>query len=213
MRSQGTVVRWDDARGFGFIRSTKGGQDIFFHVRDFRSASGQAPRIGLDVGFEQIEVGGKGPRAMAVHAAGTHVQAAAKPEPSAKARRTSPRSSAAGPSSGAWLVLPLMAAYAAVLAWGVSHQKLTWWVLAASPLINLLAFFAYWQDKHAAEKGRWRTKEDMLHLWSLAGGWGGAWLAQQVLRHKSRKASFLQVYWFTVVAHCAALGAWLQWVR
>ncbi|WP_240788647.1 DUF1294 domain-containing protein [Ramlibacter henchirensis] len=206
-------MRWDDARGFGFIRGTQGGQDIFFHVRDFRTASGHAPRIGLDVAFEQIQVGGKGPRAVAVQPAGASVQAATKPAPSAKAHRANPRSSSAGPSSGAWLVLPLMAAYAAVLGWGVWHQKLAWWIFAASPLINLLAFFAYWQDKHAAEKGRWRTSEKLLHLWSLAGGWGGAWLAQQVLRHKSRKTSFLQVYGFTVVAHCAALGAWLQWVR
>ena len=36
MNKQGTVVRWDDARGFGFIRRT-GAQDIFFHVRDFRA--------------------------------------------------------------------------------------------------------------------------------------------------------------------------------
>lgn len=48
-----------------------------------------------------------------------------------------------------------------------------------------------------------------LHLWSFAGGWVGAWLAQSLLRHKSRKAAFLGVYGFTVGAHCAVLGAWL----
>jgi uncharacterized membrane protein YsdA (DUF1294 family) len=40
--------------------------------------------------------------------------------------------------------------------------------------------------------GKWRIKEDTLHVWSLAGGWPGAWFAQQVLRHKSRKESFRQ---------------------
>ena len=86
---------------------------------------------------------------------------------------------------------------------------LPWWVIAASLVLNLAVFFAYWKDKYAAEKRQWRTKEDTLHLWSLLGGWGGAWFAQQVLRHKSRKASILQVYWFTVAAHCAAVGYWL----
>jgi len=38
-----------------------------------------------------------------------------------------------------------------------------------------------------------------LHLLSLAGGWPGALLAQQLLRHKSAKAEFRQVFWATVV--------------
>jgi uncharacterized membrane protein YsdA (DUF1294 family) len=72
-------------------------------------------------------------------------------------------------------------------------------------LLRLLA------GQDAAQQGRWRIREDTLHFWSLAGGWAGAWFAQQVLRHKSRKASFLASYWGTVVLHCAALAGWLGW--
>lgn len=76
-------------------------------------------------------------------------------------------------------------------------------------MLNLAAFFAYWQDKYAAQQRRWRIKEETLHLWSLAGGWGGAWFAQQILRHKSVKASFRVSYWATVAIHCAgACGIW-----
>lgn len=109
----------------------------------------------------------------------------------------------------AWIALALMLAYAATLLWAAWMKKLPWWVIAASLALNLLAFLLYWKDKSAAEKRQWRVKESTLHLWSLLGGWGGAWFAQQVLRHKSRKASFLQVYWFTVAAHCTAVGYWL----
>jgi uncharacterized membrane protein YsdA (DUF1294 family)/cold shock CspA family protein len=209
MRSQGTVVRWDDARGFGFIRSSKGGQEVFFHVKDFRAASGQPPRLGLEVAFEQVHVGGKGPRATGVHPleeeAGCRPATAPRSEPGRSRSRTAP----APTSSGAWLFLPLMVAYAATLFWAVSERKLPWWVLAASLLINLIAFFAYWQDKYAAEKRQWRTSEKTLHIWSLAGGWGGAWFAQQATRHKTVKASFRKTYLLTVVAHCGALGYWL----
>ena len=111
--------------------------------------------------------------------------------------------------SNAWIALPLMLAYAATLLWAAWTKQIPWWVIAASGALNVTAFVVYWKDKYAAEKRRWRVKESTLHLWSLLGGWGGAWFAQQVLRHKSRKASFLQVYWFTVVAHCAAVGWWL----
>ena len=69
MKKEGTIVRWDDARGFGFIRSPASTADVFVHVRDFRSNAG-SPRQGMQVTFEEIHVGGKGPRAMAVQPAG-----------------------------------------------------------------------------------------------------------------------------------------------
>ncbi|MBL0423475.1 cold shock and DUF1294 domain-containing protein [Ramlibacter alkalitolerans] len=210
MRREGTIVRWDEARGFGFIRSGSVAQDVFVHVRDYRSPDGAAPREGLRVTFEDIHVGGKGPRAVAVLpvalARGSHAGAAPERR-SALPRERRARPTQPSPQSGAWFALPLMAAYGVVLAWLVWHRLLPWWVLPASLLLNLATFFAYWQDKYAAQKRRWRIKEDTLHLWSLAGGWGGAWFAQQVLRHKSVKASFRTAYWGTVVIHCAAILA------
>ena len=67
MKKEGTVVRWDATRGFGFIRSPATDADIFFHARDMKSAD--APQAGLAVTFEEIHVGGKGPRAVAVQLA------------------------------------------------------------------------------------------------------------------------------------------------
>ncbi|MCZ8257370.1 MAG: cold shock domain-containing protein, partial [Polaromonas sp.] len=64
MRKQGTIVRWEAARGFGFIRSPAASADVFFHLRDLRG--GMQPREGMDVTFDEIHVGGKGPRAMAI---------------------------------------------------------------------------------------------------------------------------------------------------
>ena len=64
MQKQGTVVRWDASRAFGFIRSPDTSADVFFHVRDYRGST--PPREGLAVVYEEIHVGGKGPRAMAV---------------------------------------------------------------------------------------------------------------------------------------------------
>ena len=36
-----------------------------------------------------------------------------------------------------------------------------------------------------------------------------AWLAQQNMRHKSRKTAFRAIYWATIVLHCAALAGFL----
>jgi len=80
---------------------------------------------------------------------------------------------------------------------------LTWYLTAC-----VITFTAYALDKSAARRGRWRTRESTLHLLSLAGGWPGALVAQQWLRHKSSKQSFLRVFRVTVLLNCAALG-WL----
>lgn len=81
-----------------------------------------------------------------------------------------------------------------------------WWAalyLAAS----IVCFVAYAVDKSAAVAGRGRVAESTLHLLGLAGGWPGAILAQQLLRHKSSKASFRSAFWGTVVLNVAAFLA------
>lgn len=108
-------------------------------------------------------------------------------------------------------MLAVTLTYAGFLLWAVWHSLLPWWVLPVSFLLNLLTFFVYWTDKRAAQAGRWRTPESTLQLLALAGGWPGAWLAQQVLRHKSSKLPFRVVYWLMVVAHGLAIGTWLFW--
>jgi uncharacterized membrane protein YsdA (DUF1294 family) len=81
-------------------------------------------------------------------------------------------------------------------------------VLALYLGASAVAFGAYALDKAAARDGRWRTAEGTLHLFGIVGGWPGALFAQRVFRHKSRKASFQQVFWVTVVVNCLGLG-WL----
>ena len=51
MTRTGHIARWNAERGFGFIATPAGEQNIFFHVRDFR---GGEPAEGLAVRFEQI---------------------------------------------------------------------------------------------------------------------------------------------------------------
>ncbi|WP_051687208.1 DUF1294 domain-containing protein [Microbulbifer sp. HZ11] len=75
--------------------------------------------------------------------------------------------------------------------------------------MSLLTYLVYYLDKSAARSGRRRTKENSLHLLSLLGGWPGALVAQQHLRHKTRKQPFRLIFWLTVTANLMAL-AWLH---
>lgn len=105
----------------------------------------------------------------------------------------------------------LMLLWLALLAWAGWRRSMPVTLLLALPLLNLATFMAYWLDKHAARQRRWRTSEQTLHLLALLGGWPGAWWGQQLLRHKSVKASFRQMYWFTVALNLAATAAWVLW--
>jgi uncharacterized membrane protein YsdA (DUF1294 family) len=72
------------------------------------------------------------------------------------------------------------------------------WIAALYILASLITFAVYAWDKSAAMRGTWRTPEKTLHLLALTGGWPGALLAQQFLRHKSVKSPFRVVFWLTV---------------
>lgn len=74
---------------------------------------------------------------------------------------------------------------------------------AAYLITSLTCFVAYALDKSAARHGAWRTPERTLLVLGLVGGWPGALLAQQWLRHKSTKQSFRQWSRVTVVANVA----------
>lgn len=65
-------------------------------------------------------------------------------------------------------------------------------------VISLLTFLIYAFDKAAARKRHRRISERTLHLLSLLGGWIGALLAQQLMRHKTVKQPFRLIFWCTV---------------
>ncbi len=51
MRIEGTLTKWNDDRGFGFITPTQGGSEIFVHISAFPK-DGRRPAIGERLTFE-----------------------------------------------------------------------------------------------------------------------------------------------------------------
>lgn len=59
MRTHGTLVKWNDERGFGFIAPAQGSDELFVHVSAFRRG-GARPRVNELVSFEiRIKPDGK----------------------------------------------------------------------------------------------------------------------------------------------------------
>ena len=58
MRIIGTVSKWNDDRGFGFITPNQIGDEVFVHISAFPS-DGKRPAVGETVSFEIAHVEGK----------------------------------------------------------------------------------------------------------------------------------------------------------
>lgn len=190
MRFEGIIKSWNDDRGFGFIEPTQGGQEIFVHVKAFSSLR-ERPRVAQRVTF-QVEMGPQGKkRASNVELLRTR-------------SRVPLRTRKDGPAQWGTASLFAIPAFLVVLFLGYALGHPPRWVPWAYLGISGMTFMAYAIDKSAARRGAWRTSEQTLHLMALSGGWPGALLAQQVLRHKSSKPEFRAVFWGTVVLNMAA---------
>lgn len=90
------------------------------------------------------------------------------------------------------------------------------WLLYATLLLvfSCLCFAMYGYDKWRAKREGWRVPEKTLQWLALLGGWPGAWLGQQVFRHKTRKRVFQAVFWCIVAVHLLGMLSWLWlWPR
>lgn len=188
MRTEGKITSWNDDKGFGFITPSVDGKQVFAHIKAFNNRN-RRPEINQLVTYD-LSTDKQG-RACAVKVTLAGNQLLQK----IKLKNAS---------------LSVITAICFLVIVGVSViiAKIPHLILAAYLVASLLTFIMYALDKSAARKRAWRTQESTLHLLSLAGGWPGALIAQQKLRHKSQKQSFRFVFWITVLLNCGGF-IWL----
>lgn len=76
-------------------------------------------------------------------------------------------------------------------------------------IISALTFWVYGLDKLLALKDQRRISERALHIFGLTGGWPGAYIGQQVFRHKVSKKNFRRRFFMTVLVNIAVLSSFL----
>jgi len=185
MRLKGKLVKWNEEKAFGFIAPNGEGDHVFIH-KTALSNRNRAPKLNDVITFSISK--DKQGRYCADEATFSGEKLKKK-----QAKKVSQFS----------IYLSITFLGFITIAYLLDHlpQKLVLAYFGAS----VITFLAYANDKSKARKGGRRTPEKTLHLFSLIGGWPGAAIAQQVLRHKSQKQEFRLKFWFTVVVNMAAL--------
>ena len=186
MRFEGQLKSWNAERGFGFIEPAGGGQEIFVHVSAVPTSL-RPPKIGQQFTFE-VELNREGKK----RAANVGIPAAPR------SRRLPRQDRPARWSAAAALAIPVFVAIYIAIA---VTRSVSAWVPVAYVGFSVVSLFAYALDKSAAVSARWRSSEKSLLLLDLFGGWPGGLVAQQLLRHKSSKASYRSAFWGAVLGN------------
>ena len=193
MRFEGVLKTWNDERGFEFIQPTNGGQELFVHIKSFPAGYGR-PVLNLKLTFE-VEQTAEGKKQAKNVLLVRPIGAVAK---------------AKGKSATRWekasvfaLVFFVLLYLVVTLTWGTA-VLLAFGYMAMSLVCGLF----YMRDKAAAQENEWRTPESTLLMLGLVGGWPGAIVVQQMLRHKTSKVSFRVAFWLTVLVNIGAFVAY-----
>ncbi|MGU5684095.1 cold shock and DUF1294 domain-containing protein [Aeromonas allosaccharophila] len=177
MRFQGKISEWNDDKGYGFVEPNGGGERTFIHIKSFKSRA-RRPANG-DLVIYEVEKDSR-QRSNAVNVSFPH-------------ERSLQRKRGGSNVSLIWPLLFISSIFALTL-----FQRIPALILIVYISLSIITFIAYAIDKHAAQNNHWRTQESTLHLLALLGGWPGALSVQQLLRHKSAKVEFRQVFCATV---------------
>ena len=185
MKAKGKIISWNSDKAYGFIKPAGGGKQVFIHINAFQNRN-RKPKENQSVTYS-LSTDKQGRKcAKNVTLAGDLLQTK---------------------SNGVFSLIVSLT-FLTIVFTSVLVAKIPPFILIIYIFFSLLTFFIYALDKYAAKKGTWRTQESTLHFLSLIGGWPGALVAQQSLRHKSKKAEFRSMFWITVLLNCGTL-AWL----
>ncbi len=205
MRDQGRLVEWFDDKGYGFIQPNDATKTrVFLHIKDF-SKRGPRPIVGCALEY-QVTLDEKSRyRATDV----VYLKAKAVQKSANKSTKITKPS-----MTRTQMIMQMLCIGAIlVLAIGAVFGFVPSWLILFYLIINSLTYWLYAQDKQAAQQGKYRISEQMLHISSVLGGWAAAWLAQEKLRHKTQKQPFRTIYFCTIALNLLLMCGLMMYLR
>lgn len=154
---KGKLTKWNDKRGFGFIQPEDRSQEIFLHISELKDLT-RRPQVGDTIYYHAEKKDGK------LRAYNAFILEA-RDKPSSLSKSESKRiSSDVNKYSFPILEVLLLSILPLI---GSLHFA---WItvnpipLILYPVISLITFLLYNEDKSRAKRGEWRISEKMLHI-------------------------------------------------
>ena len=204
MQAKGKISRWQDEKGYGFIRPLLGGPQVFLHVSALQNRQ-RRPVIDEVVTYTQVSDEQGRLQAQDVIFAGEKPISATKIQHKSTSK---PQLKRSGPRKPRYWQYVFAMAFLLLLMAGAVEAYLSWKVVLYYFVLSVLTLAFYCDDKFAAENRNWRTPESTLQMLALLGGWPGALIAQNLLRHKISKTTFLMQFWLMVFGNIIGLYCW-----
>jgi uncharacterized membrane protein YsdA (DUF1294 family)/cold shock CspA family protein len=186
----GRLTKWNDERGFGFIQPVDKGQTVYLHISELKDST-RRPQLDDTIYYYAIaEEDGK------LRADNAFILGARRKPPSSS-RSLNDRTTSPFPIQEIVMlsILPLVGS----IHFFVTTRNPLPFILY--PVMSVLTYALYANDKFRAKQGNWRIPEKSLHLCELTGGWLGGFVAQRRLHHKSTKKSYQLEFWMIVIIH------------
>lgn len=191
MRTKGKIVSWNNEQAYGFIapinsktvNNKASGSHVFIHKSAFLNKK-RTPTVSDIVTFTLSKDKQGRPCATDATFSGEKLVI--------KTKHLSERLPVY--LSGVF-ILGLLLAYLQFL--------IPTWIFVLYAISSVISVVMYIIDKSKAKRGEQRIPEITLHLLAMIGGWPGAAIAQQSLKHKNRKKSFRAGFWLTVLFNLA----------
>ncbi len=209
LKKQGKIIKWDDAKGFGFILPEESKKHIFVHIKSFANRNIR-PSINQSVVYTVSKNKDGKQSAINVTRATDNLlgNKTNKKNISLKSISNNNSNYAIDYKSShkiniAYMIFVLT--FLSFLLYFSINGKLPLYIIVFYGTISVITYFSYSVDKSKSITKEYRTSEKSLHLLSLIGGWMGAIIAQQRFRHKNKKISFQIVFWITVIFNISIL--------
>lgn len=188
----GSIVKWNDERGVGVVKTSVIPNDIFFHGNVLFAKDQYVPQPNEAV-MVYAKYDEQKQRWYATKITSPQREQWIANHQAKKNTLIQPVTSRL-----CWAVMVMVVWLWVVCQWSV-------WLGYWNIVLSLLTLVLYGVDKRRAmnNERNHRIAEQSLHVWALLGGWTGALIGRYLFRHKTRKQPFVTIFWVMVVCHMA----------
>jgi len=178
VRKKGILTKWNEDKGYGFITPVGDKKEIFVHISEFQGRPLLHDRVSFTLSKD------KSGRNCAINTIKYN-----KAKLNFETKKTNKINI---------FVIFVISIFYLILFYFTQIKEVEIYIIPYYILISVLTYYMYSKDKDFAQNGNWRISESTLHFLSIFGGWTGAYIAQNILQHKSSKTSFKIIFFITI---------------